>query len=46
MNCIKWFLYFNFLLIGVGVILTLCIALFDDPRKVNGRKRGNSNGDA
>jgi hypothetical protein len=42
MNFIKWFLYFNFLLIGVGLILTLCIALFDDPRRVNGRKRGGS----
>jgi hypothetical protein len=42
MNFVKAFVYFNFLLIGVGLILTLCIALFDDPRKVNGRKRGNS----
>ena len=42
MNFIKVFLYFNFLLIGVGLIITLCIALFDDPRQVNGRKRGGS----
>ena len=40
MNFIKAFLYFNFLLIGVGLILTLCIALFDDPRGIKGRKRG------
>ena len=40
MNLIKTFVWFNFLIIGVGAILTLCVALFDDPRRVNGRKRG------
>ena len=39
MNFVKGFVYFNFVLIGLGLILTLCIALFDDPRRVNGRKR-------
>jgi hypothetical protein len=37
---LKTFVWFNFLIIGVGVILTLCVAMFDDPRRTNGRKRG------
>lgn len=40
MNLLKTFVWFNFLIIGVGVIVTLCVALFDDPRRANGRKRG------
>jgi hypothetical protein len=40
MNLFKAFVWFNFLIIGVGVILTLCVSMFDDPRRVNGRKRG------
>ena len=40
MDFLKAFVWFNFLIIGVGVILTLCVSMFDDPRKVNGRKRG------
>jgi hypothetical protein len=40
MNLIKTFVWFNFLIIGVGLILTLCVSMFDDPRRVNGRKRG------
>ena len=25
---------------GVGVTVALCVSMFDDPRRVNGRKRG------
>jgi len=42
MTWFKTFVWFNFLIIGVGAILTLCVALFDDPRRVNGRKRGRN----
>lgn len=36
----KWFLWANIMGILLGVMLTLFVCMFDDPRRVNGRKRG------
>jgi hypothetical protein len=35
-----WFVWVNICGIMLGMILTLCVMMFDDPRRVNGRKRG------
>lgn len=35
-----WFLWLNLIGILLGVMLTLFVMMFDDPRRVAGRKRG------
>ena len=36
-----WFLWANLVGILLGLMLTLFVSMFDDPRRVAGRKRGN-----
>tara|TARA_R110000868_G_scaffold119999_3_gene318349 strand:+ start:675 stop:794 length:120 start_codon:yes stop_codon:yes gene_type:complete len=36
----KWFLWANIMGILLGWMLTLFVMMFDDPRRVSGRKRG------
>ena len=35
-----WFLWLNLIGVLLGVMLTLFVMMFDDPRRVSGRKRG------
>ena len=35
-----WFLWINLIGVLLGLMLTLFVMMFDDPRKVSGRKRG------